>query len=173
MAAVADCAPHRVKPSKRQSRRRRRIKFAATAAKTAREELIRGAQPTIATSPDYHMARACGFDPMAREMRRREPPTRSTNSTTTQRLNRKNAWHQRGDAKVLVSPKEGAAWLWFLTLGDDAQDELYELSAKCGDKGDGISHADADPLDLLRDMPAAKRTVAMEGEDPRAWGRKA
>ncbi len=162
----------KVRASKRQTRRRRRERFALIAAKAAREELVNGSRPTLAQSPDYHMAKACGFDATSRDMRRREPPTRSGR--------RPNAWYQEGDAKVLVKPTESAVFGWWLTLGDDAQDEVYELSRKCSNQGDGISHDEVDPMELLKDMAKVgedsavkqSRHVVIAGEDPRSWGRR-
>lgn len=170
--AVAERGTERVKPSKRQSRRKRRLRFAKQAADVAREEKVQGRGPTIATSGDFHMACACGFDPNAREMRRREPPTRSSNGNTGTRLNKRNGWYQEGDAKVLVSPVDGAAWLWWLSLPDDDQDQVYELSAKCSAPTVALCHEDADPVGMLVDPKGGNAKIAQHGEDPRStWGR--
>lgn len=158
-AAVAE----RVMPSKRQSRKRRRQRFADRA--KAMEE-----------SPDYLQLKSCGWDVRSREMRRREPPTRSTNGKVS-RLNKSNAWYQPGDAKVLVQPEESATWSWWSSLDTDEQDEVTDLSRRVSGQGDGLSRSEPDPLEMLKEMAdlsdevKATRYVAIGREDPRAWGR--
>lgn len=169
-AAVAERRQERVKPSKKQARRKRRLRFAKQASTVAAEEKIQGRGPTIATSADFWMAAACGFNPTSREMRRREPPTRSTNGATS-RLNKRNGWHMEGDSKTLVTPGEGAVWLWWLSLPDDDQDVIYELSAKCSAPAPNLCHDDADVVALLVDEKAGNKRLAQHGEDPRQWGR--
>src|SRR4051812_8579265 len=115
MAAVADRGQQeRVKPSKSQTRRRRRGRCAQRADRR-RSDSIR-----ILATPEAELLKTCGWNLESREMRRREPPTRSTNGKGP-RLNRPNGWFIEGDAKTCVAAVDSALWLWFITLDEGDQ----------------------------------------------------
>ena len=155
-------AASQVPRSQRARRRKRRVRISAAAEKVRREELEKGVGPTIFQTTDYHMLKGCGWDVAKREQRLREPPMRSGR--------RRNGWHMPGDVSKLVPPQDSAAWLWWISLGDEAQDELYELSAKCVDQS-GVSHEDPDPVAQVTDPKQGNGRIVRDGEDPRAWGR--
>lgn len=166
-----------VRKSKQQSRKRRLQRMAERVAK--RSEFDR-----IFSSVQHELLSSCGFSLRRQDMRLREPPTRSvvfvSGADACRRLNRTNRWHIEGDIGEPVKPVDTAVWLWWNIQDEDDQQELYELSRKCGDKGKaGVCHEDPDPMKMLADMaeatdvsPTEKRYVAMEGENAKQWGRK-
>lgn len=173
MVAEKSRLDSRVRPSQKHRRRKRRLSFAKRANEVRIRNLADGLSPGLFAAPDYHMLASCGWDVAKREMRLREPPTRACGPDGKGRINRRNVWHQAGDVQKLVAPVDAAAWLWWMSLTEDEQDEMYEMSAKVvGGDGLGIGHTDPDPLAMLTDEATRNKRLAVEGENFRDWGRK-
>lgn len=117
MQATAEPHTNRVPNRLRRQRKARELKYAVQA---RRHRPANAAADSLLLDPDYHMAKSCGWDVARKELRHREPPTRTCPYAP-------NPHYNPGDPEFLASA-DCAVWLWWKSMDANQRHGFYEAS---------------------------------------------